>query len=233
MKRPGLRSLLATMAVGALAAGCGSAAVPASSPGASPSATIVASAAPTAAPTVVPTQAPATSAPSDAAVDWNMALTLAPCPAPRSTDPACLDTAANGETPARTIAVAVGGEVRASAVIHNSATTASPPVTLVLFTFEPPMLPTFLKAVACNGCKITAGPFGIAELLEWPSVGPGDTTLSVTLKVLSRPAGIVGPDYEWLAGFFAKPAAQAIDPSVGIDTSAAFALATGETTIKR
>jgi hypothetical protein len=151
---------------------------------------------------------------------------------PRSTDPACLDTTATGDAPARTVAVAVGGEVRASMVIHNSATRASPPVTLVLFTFEPPMLPTFLKAVACNGCMITAGPFGIAVLLEWPSVGPGDTTLSVTLKVLRKPAGIVGPDYEWLAGLFAKPAALAIDPSVGIDTSAAFALATGETTIK-
>jgi hypothetical protein len=166
------------------------------------------------------------------AVDWNAALTLAPCSVPRSTDPACLDATANGETPARTVAVAVGGEVDVSMVIHDSATRTSPPVTLVLFTFEPPMLPTFLKPVACNGCKITSGPYGIAELLEWPSVAPGDTTLSVTLKVLRRPAGIAGPDYEWLAGLYAKPAALAIDPAVGIDTSAAFALATGETTIK-
>jgi hypothetical protein len=170
--------------------------------------------------------------PTEVAVDWNAALTLAPCPLPRSTDPACLDQAANGETPARTVAVAVGGNVRASAVIHNSAATASPPITLVLFTFEPPMLPTFLKPVDCNGCTISAAPFGVAELLEWPSVGPGDTTLSVTLKVLARPAGILGPDYEWLAGFYARRAALAIDPASGIDTSAAFALSTGETTIK-
>jgi len=227
-----MRSPLTTMVVGLLVAACGSAAVPSISAVGqlqSPAATVDGSAV---APTVAPTPAPPSSAPSEGPVDWDTALTLAPCSVPRSTNPACLDETATGDAPARTVAVAVGGEVRISMVIHNSAATASPPVTLVLFTYEPPMLPTFLKPTACNGCKITSGPYGLAELLEWPSLGPGDTTLSVTLKVLRRPAGIVGPDYEWLAGLYAKPAGLAIDPAVGIDSSAAFALATGETTIK-
>ncbi|MEA2674681.1 MAG: hypothetical protein QOI92_1873 [Chloroflexota bacterium] len=231
MHRSRTRSPLTTVLVGLLVAACGSAAAPSSFQGeqlASPAMTIAASAAVA---TVAPTPASASSAPS-VAVDWKTALTLAPCSVPRSIDPACLDETATGEAPARTVAVAVGGEVRASMMIHNSAATASPPVTLILFTFEPPMLPTFLKPIACNGCRITEGPYGIAELLEWPSVAPGDTTLSITLKVLRRPAGLVGPDYEWLAGLYAKPAAQAIDPASGIDASAAFALATGEITIK-
>lgn len=233
MQRQRPRSpLLAAIVTGLLVAGCGSTAGPSGSDGGQPSsaaATIAST--PTGASSVGPTQTAVP--PSQAPIDWNAALTLAPCPVPRPTNPACIDATANGATPARTAAAPVGGKVRAGMVIHNAASTASPPITLVLFTFEPPMLPTFLTAVDCNGCRITPGPYDIAELLEWPSLPPGDTSLAITLRVASRPKGIVGNDYEWLAGLFAKPAAEAIDPAVGIDASAAFALATGETTISR
>jgi len=225
MKRLSRSSLSPWLLVALVAGGCGAPSLP------SPAATAPATLAPTSTPAV--TALPVPSAPaSPAAVDWNTALTVVPCPAPRSTAPACLDTNTNGDTPARTAAVKVGGDVTISMTVRNAATVASPAVTLVLFTFEPPFVPTVLSVASCSaGCRVVPAPLGLADLVEWPSLPPGDTTLTATLKVVGRPSGIVGTEYEWLAGLVARPASQAIDPASGIDASRMLALMTGETTI--
>jgi hypothetical protein len=225
MKRLSRSSLSPWLLVAFVVGGCGASSIP------SPAATAAATLAPT--PTAAVTASPAPSAPaSPTAVDWNTALTVVPCPAPRSTAPACLDTNTNGDMPARTAAVKVGGDVTISMTVRNAAATASPPVTLVLFTFEPPFVPSFLKVTSCSaGCLIAPANAGLADLIEWPSLPPGDTVLTATLQVIARPGGIVGNDFEWLAGFVAKPASEAIDPASGIDSSTMLALMTGETTI--
>jgi hypothetical protein len=196
-------------------------------------ATPIATVAPTVAATVTPTVSPTPEpTPSAAPVDWNTELSLVDCPSPRTTAPACLDTKTSKVAPATTPAIAIGGELRITMTVRNAAPSASPAVTLVLFTFEPPMVPSFLAVVSCNaGCRIVPDKIGISDLLEWPGLTAGDHTLTATLKVIARPAQIVGPNYEYLAGLWARPATKVIGAE-GIDTSTAFALATGGFTLK-
>ncbi|HYL39682.1 MAG TPA: hypothetical protein VET90_00075 [Candidatus Binatus sp.] len=186
--------------------------------------TLGASASPDASASPVATGSPE---PSPSPAGWLTLLSLASCPMPRTADPACLDGDANGATPARTAAVGLGQDVRISATVHNAAPVVSPPITLLVFTFEPPMPGEWLSIVACNGCRID--PTALA--LQWPGLGPGDHLLTATLRVFARPSGVVGSDHEWLAAFFPLSSSAVLHLPDGIDTSLAFALATGETTI--
>ncbi|HJW22544.1 MAG TPA: hypothetical protein VJ506_08965 [Candidatus Limnocylindrales bacterium] len=177
-----------------------------------------------------------TVAATPSASDWLALLTLVACPTPRPTEPACLDASASGESPARTAAVKVGGDVGISFTVDNAGPGVSPPITLLLFTWEPPLLPEFIRAVACDGCTIHAA--DVASALEWPGVTPGDHRLTATLRAVGHPTdGPVpssqkaGEDYEWLAGFFALPTVAVLGQPEGIDSSRAFVLGTGETTI--
>jgi hypothetical protein len=193
---------------------------------------LVASASPATSPAAASAAPVATVAVTPSAEDWKTLLTLVACPLPRSTDPACLDAAANGATPAKTTAVKVGGEVKISVTVNSAASSASPPMTLLLFTFEPPLAGDFIKAAQCSGCVIDSA----GTALEWPGLGPGDHVLTATLLATGHPTAVaggtkIGDDYEWLAGFFALPTSQVLGQPDGINTDLAFALATGETTI--
>ena len=219
--------------------GCGGAA---GSPSSAESGAATTAPSPSLAPTDTPMVAPEASAPPDASASpdaavspapspspagWLTLLSLASCPVPRATDPACLDGDANGATPARTTAVALGQDVRISAMVHNAASVVSPPITLLVFTFEPPMPGEWIGIAACNGCQIDSTDLA----LQWPGVAPGDHLLTATLRVFARPTGVVGNDHEWLAAFFPLSSSAALHLPDGIDTTQAFALATGETTI--
>jgi hypothetical protein len=161
-------------------------------------------------------------------------LTVLACPQPRPIVPACLDTATNGETPGRTASVKVGESATFSITIHNAGTTTSAPITLLLFTFEPPFVSTFIRPTACNGCRIGTGNVG-GEVVDWPGSPPGDHVLTVTITATGRPTtggfGGVADAYEWDVALYAEPF-EAVNAYGPIYTSAAFALATGLTTIK-
>src|SRR5262249_9606077 len=141
--------------------------------------------------------------------DWLGLLSLVACPVPRPTAPACLDADANGETPARTTAVKVGQNVQITFTLRNAGPGASPPITLQLFTFDPPGIGEFLAVVDCRGCAINS----TKTVLEWAGVAPGDHVLTATLRAIGHPTDgpmggtMIGDDYEWLAGFFALPMA--------------------------
>lgn len=119
----------------------------------------------------------------------------------------------------------VGQTATIVATIRNSGTVMSPPITMLLFTFEQPFLGSFLKPTACNGCQLHEG--GV----EWPGLTPGDHRLEVTLTAVGRPAN--GRDasgaYEWLFATYAEP--YAIAGSGPIYVSASFAMGTGATVI--
>jgi hypothetical protein len=158
------------------------------------------------------------------------ALLVVPCPAPRPTAPTCLDTASNGEEPALTEAVPQGGTVTVDITVNNPGATAAT-VTVLFFTYQPPMLDTFLQPTACNGCSIRTD--GDASGAEWPGVDPGDHVLEVTLTAVGTPSK--GTDasgnHQWLFAVFAQPYSVAAHGPEGIDVSQAFALGTGATSI--
>jgi hypothetical protein len=154
-------------------------------------------------------------------------MSIVHCPSP-ATATTCLD--ANHIR--RTRGVRIGGTATFVIRVRNAGTTPSPPITLLLFTFEPPMVTTFLKPVACNGCAISKNGGGFDYGLEWPAVWPGIHDLKVTIEATGRPAN--GMDqagaYEWLFAAYAEPFA-AVDAYGPIYTSAAFGLGTGATVI--
>ena len=209
-------------AAAVLLAACGTAQVSRTAPASSPTPTAPAEPTPTA--TVVPSEAPVSEAPAGP-------LSIVTCPIPRPTSPACLDGASNGEAPALTEAVRVGGTVSVAITIHNSGTAPSPPVTILFFTYEPPAVGTFLQPTACNGCSIGLG--GNANGVQWSGVDPGDHVLTVTLTAVGRPSlGMdANGDYQWLFAAYAQPYSVAAHGPEGIDVSQAFGSGTGATQI--
>jgi hypothetical protein len=200
-----------------LSAACGAASTTGSPPPAA-----------TASPSTAPSATEAATASPAGSPDWLTALTLVPCPTGAPTPPTCIDSNATDATPAKTAALSVGQSTSFEVTVRNSSAVASPPITMIVFTFEQPMIQTFLQPTGCNGCTITKSPVGWSAL-QWPSQPPGDHQLTVTIKAIGHPTMTVGDNFEWLVALYAQPASELLDQP--IDTSLGFALATGETTI--
>ena len=192
--------------------------------------------APSSSPSAAPATPSASPSPSDetGATDptpppASASLRFVRCPSPPVPGPACIDTIAVRHT--NRIAY-VGRTTSFRIRINNTGSTASPPIAILLFTFEPPFIPKFLRPTSCNGCTIYANSAGLDYGLEWPPLSPGQHDLTATLVATGRPAG--GRDqsgaYEWIVAAYAEPFAT-VDAYGPIYTSAAFAIGTGATVI--
>jgi hypothetical protein len=154
-------------------------------------------------------------------------MSIVHCPSTR-TATTCLD--ANHVR--RTHGVHVGGSTTVVIRVMNAGATSSPPITILLFTFEPPFVDAFITPSACNGCTISKGAGNHDFGLEWPAMSPGVHDLKITIRGSGRPAN--GMDqagaYEWIFAAYAEPFA-AVDAYGPLYTSAAFGLGTGATVI--
>jgi hypothetical protein len=156
-------------------------------------------------------------------------LRILGCPAQAAPGPACIDTVAVRHT---SRIGHVGQKTSFRIGISNTGATASSPITVLLFTFEPPFISRFLRPTSCNGCTIHGTSPAADYGLEWPALSPGRHDLTVTLVATGRPSG--GRDqsgaYEWIFAAYAEPFAT-VDAYGPIYTSAAFANGTGATVI--
>jgi hypothetical protein len=144
-----------------------------------------------------PSPVPASASPSPSAADatdpppppGSELLTVLQCPAARPASPACLD--ASG-----TISLGsarVGSPKTFVLRVRNTGATDSPPVTLVLFTFEPPAIGALIRPTSCGGgCSLGSDRYAVA----WPAV-PGGATRELTLTFSPLAAQPSGSLFMW------------------------------------
>ncbi len=187
--------LLATALVGALlvAACSGTTASPPPPVGPSSTPSTQPTPGPTAEPAASPTLSP-TMSPTDAPSP-GPAVAVQPCPTAAVVGTICL-----GTDPATLLVSArKGTALELTLTATNSSPTASPPLTLVIYQFEPGPWP--FGAASCPDCShLAKSPF---LSFEWPALAPGETReLTARIALTGKPGA-----YIWFASLYAQPLA--------------------------